>query len=498
MYLKYFGLREAPFNLTPDPKFFFDSPLHREAWASLFYGVKEKKGFVVVTGEVGTGKTTLIRKLLRSLEATHRSVFIFNTLLSFDELLEAILRDLDVESPASGRAAMLQQLNEFLLDQVKHGHIVSVMLDEAQNLSEEALEAVRLLSNMETDREKLLQIILVGQPELDVKLDSRSLRQLKQRISLWCRLDSLSKTDTEAYIRHRLKIACYEGPDLFDRASIAYIWECTSGIPRLINAVCDNALLTAFATSQKVVSLDIVQEVVRDLRIKPETQRIESMVPDRKDLVYPARRNVGSLAELRDEKIAAKSRRMDDQERPRSARNTPSIAAAEFVPNLLKRELDRDETATRELREFQRQQMRTVASVAELKEKKTTEKGHVVEIDENVWGSAPVSPIPDGFAAPSRNFDDRRDDTTVSPAFFDKMVACLTEAMGPMARLVIKGQVAALGESLERFPVVRLHDLIKKVKSEILSEGLRAAFENQISKEIEQHTISAGRRYSGR
>ena len=495
MYLKYFGLREAPFNLTPDPRFFFDSALHREAWASLFYGIKEKKGFVVVTGEVGTGKTTLIRKLLRNLEATHRSVFIFNTLLSFDELLEAILRDLDIESTASGRVAMVQQLNEFLLDQVKQGHTVSVLIDEAQNLSQEALEAVRLLSNMETDREKLLQIILVGQTELDAKLDSRSLRQLKQRISLWCRLDCLSQTDTEAYIRHRLKIAGYEGPDLFTEASIPYIWERTSGIPRLINAVCDNALLTAFATSQKIVSLDIVEEVVRDLRIKPETQRIESMAPDRKDLVYPARRNVGSMAELRDEKIAAKSRRMDDQERPRSARNTPSIAAAEFVPNLPKRELDRDETAARELREFKRQQMRTVASVAELKEKKTTEKGHVVEIGENVWGSAP---IPDAFAAPSRNFDDRRDDTTISPAFFDKMVACLTEAMGPMARLVIRGQVAALGESVERFPIMRLPELIQDIKSEILSEPLRTAFEVQIRAEIAQYTKPAGLRYSAR
>ena len=136
MYLNYFGLREAPFNLTPDPKFFFNSEHHREALAGLYYGIKSKKGFIVVTGEVGTGKTTVIRKLLRNLEATHKSVFIFNTLLTFDELFEAILRDLDLE-PAPGRVAMHQQLNEFLLDQVKRGNIVSLLIDEAQNLGED-------------------------------------------------------------------------------------------------------------------------------------------------------------------------------------------------------------------------------------------------------------------------------------------------------------------------------------------------------------------------
>ena len=200
---------------------------------------------------MGTGKTTLIRKVLRSLEATHHSVFIFNTRLTFDELLETTLRDLDLEQSGSGRVAMLEKLNQFLLDKIKVGHTVSIIIDEAQNLTEDVLEGVRLLSNMETDREKLLQIILVGQPELDVKLDTWSLRQLKQRVTLWCRLDCLSQKDTESYIRHRLNIAGYEGPDLFDAASLSSIWEHTSGIPRLINAVCDSALLTAFATSKK-------------------------------------------------------------------------------------------------------------------------------------------------------------------------------------------------------------------------------------------------------
>ena len=271
MYLNYFGLREAPFNLTPDPKFFFNSEHHREALAGLYYGIKSKKGFIVVTGEVGTGKTTVIRKLLRNLEATHKSVFIFNTLLTFDELFEAILLDLDLE-PAPGRVAMHQQLNEFLLDQVKRGNIVSLLIDEAQNLGEESLEAVRLLSNLETDREKLLQIILIGQPELDVKLNGRSLRQLKQRVSLWCRLNRLSQAEVEAYIAHRLAVAGYAGPEIFPKTSLETIWKQSNGIPRLINSICDTALLTAFALAEKIVSPEIIHDVLQDLQLLSEAE----------------------------------------------------------------------------------------------------------------------------------------------------------------------------------------------------------------------------------
>jgi general secretion pathway protein A len=493
LYLKYFGLREAPFNLTPDPKFFFDSPLHREAWASLFYGIKEKKGFVVVTGEVGTGKTTLLRKLLRNFEATHRSVFIFNTLLSFDELLEAILIDLDIGSVASGRIAMLQQLNEFLLDQVKQGHIVSVILDEAQNLGEDALEAVRLLSNMETDREKLIQIILAGQPELVEKLDGRSLRQLKQRISLWCRLECLGPADADAYIRHRLKVAGYEGPGLFDAATIPYIWQRTAGIPRLINAVCDSALLTAFATSQKTVSLEIVQEAIRDLRIEPGSQRLESLVPIRKDPAAPVRSSAGiGVAELREEKIRW------PEESPRFGRNAPVTAAAEVIPHPLKRELEGNGIAASDFREFRRQQVRPVAGVAEAMERKNAAIASGVNIGEYPVASRSVLGNGNILAAQSRTLDDRRNETTVSPVFFDKMVASLTEAMGPMACLVIKEKAFRLGESLERFPIVKLPDLIKAIKSEILSDSMRVAFEDRIIKDIEQLTKLSGRRYSSR
>jgi general secretion pathway protein A len=247
----------------------------------LYYGIESKKGFVVVTGEVGTGKTTLLRRLRCNLKSTHHTVFIFNTLLTFDELLENILCNLAIHRQGAGRVAMLEALNDFLLEKIKVGHVVSVLIDEAHNLTEDVLEGVRLLSNMETDREKLIQIILVGQNELEAKLNSPSLRQLKQRVSLWSRLDCLSLADTERYIRHRLEVAGYRGPELFDPSSLKLIGEHAAGTPRLINSICDNALLTCFAGSEKVVTAEIIHEVMRDLRL--------TRSPDSPNLILPER-----------------------------------------------------------------------------------------------------------------------------------------------------------------------------------------------------------------
>jgi type II secretory pathway predicted ATPase ExeA len=425
--------------------------------------------------------------VLRSLESTHHSVFIFNTRLTFDELLETILRDLELDPSGSGRVVMLERLNEFLLEKARVGQVVSIIIDEAQNLTEDALEGLRLLSNMETDREKLLQIILVGQPELDVKLSSYSLRQLKQRVSLWCHLACLSQSEAEAYIRHRLQVAQYQGPDIFPGPTVRSIWEFTSGIPRLINAVCDNALLTAFATSEKVVSVDMIREVVRDLRVQPEFQRVEPVVPEREDSKQPARASAG-VTEFRDGVAVKVSRRPEDEERPRFGRAATTTTAQKLVPNPPEREPAGGEIAARELREFKHQQARPVAaSVAEVREKKSAESARVIDIGEISRPSRPISVKAEAFAGPSRKFDDGRDGIMLPPIFFDKMVAALIEAMGPMAPCVIKGQAAALGESLERFPMLRLRDLMQGIKKEILSETLRTAFEKQIAKEIAEH-----------
>lgn len=472
MYLKFFGLREAPFNLTPDPKFFFSSERHREALAGLYYGIKNKKGFIVVTGEVGTGKTTVIRKLLRNLEATHRSVFIFNTLLTFDELFEAILRDLDIE-PAPGRVAMHQQLNEYLLDQVKKGHIVSLLIDEAQNLGEDSLEAVRLLSNLETDREKLLQIILVGQPELDLKLNSRSLRQLKQRVSLWCRLDRLTRGEMDAYVAHRLAVAGYQGAEIFPKASLGEIWEQSGGTPRLINTICDNALLTAFAMSLKTVSPDVIREVVQDLQLI--AGQLTHTEPS--ELPQPPKQNPGRMTNFSENAVHGKSKHQEDPEPLRLQR-----APVEVVSNLVrKRERpDADWRSSESDELFLSRRQKSVARAAEIKETASW----IGESQKKSPGLSPVRPVKvDPKSGPA-------EEMALPPGFFDEMIAALTYAMGPMAPVVLREQVANLGQSLERFPNSRLGDLLLALKSEILSEDLRETFEAQMHKHLQVYSHS--------
>jgi general secretion pathway protein A len=272
MYNSYFGFSVSPFSVTPDPSFFYTNPVYQEAYANLRYGIEAKKGFIVITGEVGTGKTTLLRKLMHNLEGTIDSVFIFNTYLNFTELLQVIVYDLGLAPKEPNKVTLLQELYDYLITQLKQAHIVSVLVDEAQNLSDEALEGLRLLSNLETDQEKLIQIVLMGQPELQARLDRPNLRQLKQRVALQCRLVPLKDEEMGPYIDFRLRAAGYKGKDLFYRDAFRQIAFYSNGIPRLINIICDNALLCAYARSQKTVSADIIKEVARDLRLGSEVE----------------------------------------------------------------------------------------------------------------------------------------------------------------------------------------------------------------------------------
>jgi general secretion pathway protein A len=272
MYNSYFGFSVSPFSVTPDPNFFYTNPVYQEAYANLRYGIESKKGFIVITGEVGTGKTTLLRKLMHNLEGTIHTVFVFNTYLDFTELLRVILYDLGLAPEEPNKVTMLQELNDYLIAQLKQAHIVSVLVDEAQNLSDEALEGLRLLSNLETDQEKLIQIVLMGQPELQARLDRPSLRQLKQRVALQCRLVPLKDEEVGPYIDFRLRAAGYNGKDLFYRDAFRQIAFYSNGIPRLVNIICDNALLCAYARSQRTVSADMIKEVARDLRLGSEVQ----------------------------------------------------------------------------------------------------------------------------------------------------------------------------------------------------------------------------------
>ena len=263
--LEFFGLQHKPFNPTPDPRFLYPSPGHREALAQLLYGVQEHKGFILLTGEIGTGKTTLLRTLLSRLEGNCASAFVFDTTLSFEGILEYMLEDLGVAKAGETHVQRLIALNNFLIERRRAGQNTVLALDEAQNLSLEALEQIRLLSNFETETEKLLQILLVGQPELLDKLDRPELRQLKQRISLRCRILPLAAEETRDYIRTRLRIAGATDLGLFSDVAITRIAEYSYGIPRVINTLCDHCLLIGYADQIRRIDRRIVDEAVQYL-----------------------------------------------------------------------------------------------------------------------------------------------------------------------------------------------------------------------------------------
>lgn len=266
MYLKFFGLKENPFNITADPHFLFLSRKHKEALAYLLYGIKERKGFLEITGEVGTGKTTLCRTLLNQLDnRTTKTAFIWNPSLSPLQLLKAIVDDLGIELKRQTRAEMTSALNKFLIEQLSLSHNVVLIIDEAQNLKNSLLEEVRLLSNLETEKEKLLQIILVGQPELRDKLKDPSLRQLRQRIGIRYHILPLARDEIDAYVNHRLNVAGSNGNILFEPEAISEIFKYSIGIPRPINIVCDKALLFAYVLEKKVISGDIIRKSIKEI-----------------------------------------------------------------------------------------------------------------------------------------------------------------------------------------------------------------------------------------
>src|SRR6267154_1695751 len=239
LYLDYYKLREEPFNITPDPRFLFFSAKHQEAFNHLLFGIHQRKGFIELTGEVGAGKTTICRKLLEELGPNYKTALILNPCLSIDQLLQSVCLELDLEVYSLDRVYYLQSLNQFVLEQANQGNNVVVIIDEAQDLSDELLEQVRLLSNLETDQQKLLQIVLMGQTELRDKLSQPALRQLRQRITVRYHLRPLDLNETASYINHRLALAGANGKPRFDESAIRIVYKYSQGVPRLINAVCD-------------------------------------------------------------------------------------------------------------------------------------------------------------------------------------------------------------------------------------------------------------------
>lgn len=265
MYLDFYGLKEKPFNLTPDPRFLYLTPAHQDALSQLLYGVQEEKGFIILTGEVGTGKTTLLQSLIRELDNTTEVALVVHSKLQFDELLEYVLEDFGVKVQATSLAQRLFALNEFLIDQHRAGRNSVLILDEAQHLEPETLEQVRLLSNFETPTTKLLQILLVGQPELKANLALDQLRQLRQRIGLRCSIYPLSREETRDYILSRLRIAGAGDSSIFTEEAIGRIAEYAGGIPRVVNMVCDHCLLFGFADQKRQIDQEIVEQAIEYL-----------------------------------------------------------------------------------------------------------------------------------------------------------------------------------------------------------------------------------------
>jgi general secretion pathway protein A len=265
VYLEFYGLRQAPFDITPNPRFLFHSNKHREAFNHLLYGIQHRKGFVQLTGEVGAGKTTLCRALLEQLDGKFSTALILNPVLSGDEMMKAIATEFGLDAKGKDRLETIATISDFLLKQTLGGRETVLIIDEAQNLTEDLLEQVRLISNIETDDRKLLQIVLMGQPELRDRLNSPRLKQLRQRITVRYHLAPLTRTEVGQYIHHRLALAGSQGMPSFTAPAVWRIYHYSQGIPRLVNALCDKVLLAGYVERSPVVNFRMVGRAIREL-----------------------------------------------------------------------------------------------------------------------------------------------------------------------------------------------------------------------------------------
>ncbi|MBS1797108.1 MAG: AAA family ATPase [Acidobacteria bacterium] len=297
MYREFFGLEDTPFTLTPDPRFIVFTPSYNEVLASLYYGLENAKGLIVLTGEVGTGKTTALRWILRRLDSSVLAAYVFNPRLSIDEFYHHVTQMLNIKD-WTNKAELLQVMSRVLEERHRRGLRTVLIIDEAHELSDYVLEEIRLLMNFESDNAKHLQIVLTGQPELREKLNQPNLRQLKQRVALRCKMHALPNVDeVERYITERLLIGGSDQPNIFTPGAIDFIFQCSEGIPRQINNLCDNAMLAAYAAGEQIIGRQLIEEVADNLDLLP---RREALLTNDK-----AVENVGSArvltAEAREE-----------------------------------------------------------------------------------------------------------------------------------------------------------------------------------------------------
>lgn len=269
MYLEFYNLAVQPFSITPDPRFLFFSRRHREAWEHMVFGISQRTGFIQITGEIGAGKSTLCRALLEELGDDVATALILNPVMTGIQLLRSILRELGLDDRGNDRVRLTERLNDYLLERARAEHDVVLVIDEAQDMSPELLEQVRLLSNLETDDRKLLQIVLMGQPELKRMLEGDSLRQLAQRITVRYHLEPIDRSEVEAYVLHRLRVAGSNGRPTFTPAAYRAIYRHSRGVPRLINAVCDKTLLCGYVEGRDRLGYWQVRRAARELGGKP-------------------------------------------------------------------------------------------------------------------------------------------------------------------------------------------------------------------------------------
>ena len=280
MYLNFYNLKKEPFHITPDPEFLYLSPSHKEALAAIIYGIEQKKGFVAIIGDVGVGKTTILRSYLDGAERKRlKIIYVFNARLTFEGLLKTIFQDLEIENQSSDTMEMVNKLYEVLIEEYKQGNTVVLVVDEAQNMPIETLENLRMLSNLETSKDKLIQIVLVGQNEFEDGLNLSRLRQLKQRIAIRSRILPLTKIESLDYVKSRLQKAGSNHSSVFTNSALNKIINEADGIPRMINILCDNALITSFGYQQKPVGAKIVKEVIADFRGKKGSSPARRWIP---------------------------------------------------------------------------------------------------------------------------------------------------------------------------------------------------------------------------
>jgi general secretion pathway protein A len=280
MYKEFFGLRANPFNVNPDPRYLFLTRHTEEALACLTYGIQSRKGFVLLTGEVGTGKTTLINKLLEWLRMQQvATAFIFNSRMDVPQLLDFVMADFGIPCDSKSKSQILQRLYSWLLDRYRAGETAVLIIDEAQSLSDEVLEEIRMLTNLETFTEKLLQIVLVGQPELEQRLKQPHLRQLRQRLTLRAKTHPLNVEETKSYIAQRLRIAGSNGDAVFDNDAVLALFKYSNGIPRIINLLSEHCLVSAFVDQKKLVTAEIVDSVAKDFDLLDGTSTAAAATP---------------------------------------------------------------------------------------------------------------------------------------------------------------------------------------------------------------------------